>query len=137
MTHLVHFKKLESVPSSSLAGMMRLPDDCCRLPMNVNFTEVNTYGLIDVREEGETKDHQMMYTVTITYQTHDRTLPDFRHNSFRLTALNGKQYLLGSHERPYPTVKKSTPTPSKPSESTLTTVVVSLLSSAPLLYIEE
>lgn len=105
--------------------------------MNVNFTEVNTYGLIDVREEGETKDHQMMYTVTITYQTHDRTLPDFRHNSFRLTSLNGKQYLLGSHERPYPTVKKSTPTPSKPSESTLTTVVVSLLSSAPLLYIEE
>ena len=103
--------------------------------MNVNFTDINTYGLIDVRKEGETKDHEMLYTVTLTYQTHDRTVPDFRHKAFRLTALDGSQYLLGGCGRPYPTVKENTPTPSKPTDSSLTSVIITLTSPSPLLSI--
>lgn len=55
--------------------------------------------------ESEFDNNSSLETATLTF-TSSETLPTDRRLAFALTCVNGEQWLIGTHEAPYPLVKK-------------------------------
>lgn len=132
-----YFKSLEYIPASSLSGMQMLDNDLCRIPTNVNFTSINTYGLIEVTLKVSLENKQVINSVTCTFRTRDKKSFKGRHLAFRLTATDGTQHLIGTYTRPYAIIEENIPYPSKPTESTLKTVKITYKATHPMLYIAD
>lgn len=134
MQHLSHIIKVESAACSAINPVSLLTADRCSIPSNVNFTDLNIKEQAEAKVESEQENNTTLYAVTLNFQTcHYQDWVQSR-SVFRLTCADGKQYLLGTHMRPYPTVKQTLPFP-KGSDSQLRSVTVTLKSEFPLLLI--
>lgn len=83
----------------------------------------------------EMRNGQRVYTskLTIRLQQPDIQLPS--QAAFRLTDVDGRQYLLGLSERPYPACNVEETRPADPSEPSLSVLKVEQLSIHPMLRI--
>lgn len=134
MQHLPHIVKVESVACSAINPVSLLTIDKCSLPNNVNFTDLNIKEQAEAKVVSEVENGVTLFTTTLSFQTcHYQDWMD-RRCAFRLTCADGKRYLMGTHMRPYPTIKQELPFP-KGSDSSLRTVTVTLKSEYPLLQI--
>lgn len=135
MIRTVHIIKVESIPVSSLAGMVTLADYTCRLPSNVNFTDINIQDQADAKTDDTIENKERVYTTTFSFRTCDKTPSDRRHLAFRLTTIDGSQMLVGTSSRPYAIVKEHNPYPGKPGDSVLKEVTVTWKGTLPMLHI--
>lgn len=134
MQHLPHIVKVESAPCTEVNPVTVLTDDRCSISNNVNFTDLNIKGQAEAKVESELENQSTVYTTTLSFQTcHYQQWIEGR-NVFRLTCADGKRYLMGTHMRPYPTVKQTLPFP-KGSDTQLRSVTVTLKAELPLLQI--
>lgn len=136
MTKLVHINKIEFIRSSELSGLIRVTNSSCRIPSDVNFTEINEIvNLVGVKMEDESQKGETVYTTTVTFQTKRKDVVRWKRIAFRLTSIDGNQFLVGTGSRPYPVVKENNTFPEKPGDSTLKTVTITWRSLLPMLYI--
>lgn len=117
--------------------MIILSDDKCKFTGQPTFTKISINELVGVEIEDEYKKNQKVYTITAKFSTCDKEAMTGLHLAFRLTAVNGKKYLLGTNARPYPIIKEVNTYPEKATDSTLKTVTVIWKSLHPLLQIVE
>ena len=111
MSRLLHLIKIEYAPASAVAGMTLVTSHSCRLPVNVNFTEINIPGLVDAKMDSNLESNECVYTTALSFRTCDKTPADIRHQVFRVTAIDGNRLLIGTFQRPYPVVKEHDPYP--------------------------
>lgn len=132
MQDIIHIIKAESAPCSSLQSLTELPDHCCRLPQNVNFTDINIVELADLKVEAEPENGTIVRAATLSFQVRsDASVPE-RRAAFRLTGADGRRFILGSYARPYPIIKSSTPFPGRADGSRLRSFTVTLRCADPL-----
>ena len=107
----------------------------CSVPSSVEFAEINTVGLVDVKMDDSIENKEKVYTSVVSFQTPNKTPAGVSRLAFRLTTIDGNRFLLGTSERPYPIIKESNPFPGKVGDSTLKSVTITWKSPCPLLYI--
>lgn len=130
-----YIKKIEWAHASDLQGMTIASDDSCKLPANVTFHEIDIWELVGAKVETNMENNQLTQSVTITFKTKNSQPMRMRGKVYRLTDMEGGQYLLGTWQRPYCVWKESASRPEKPTDSTLKTVTITLKSLHPLLTI--
>lgn len=136
MTKLVHIHKIEFIDSSDLSGMKILTQHSCRIPNGVNFCEIESLsGLVGAKTEDTMDDGEKVYTTTVTFQMKCKMPTEERRVAFRLTSIDGNQFLVGTDIRPYPVIKENNPYPEKPGDSVLKQVTVTWKSPYPMLLI--
>lgn len=116
--------KIEVCDSSALLDALVLSEKDCFLTRDVNFTEVNAFGNIQVSDDSNYENNELVWTTTITYKAKSKNPQMWRRKAFRMTAIDGKKYLVGTGERPFPVIKESNPYPDKATGSTLMTVTI-------------
>lgn len=116
--------KIEVCDSSALLDALVLSEKDCFLTRDVNFAEVNTFGNIQVSDDSSYENNELVWTTTITYKVKSKNPQMWRRKAFRMTAIDGKKYLVGTGARPFPVIKESNPYPDKATGSTLMTVTV-------------
>lgn len=127
--------KIETVPCSELSQMEVIGERLCHFMSDVNFTEINTYGNIQVSEESDYQNNERVWTVTVTYKTKCKNPTGNRRNAFRMTRIDGTQFVIGTYDRPFPVIKESNPYPDKPTGTTLMTTTVTWKSKHGMLEI--
>lgn len=136
MTKLVHIIKIEQIQASELSGLVVIQKSSCKLPASVNFCEIeDVRGLIGAKIEDEEQNGQKVYTTTVTLQTKEKTPGDRFRLAFRLTSIDGTQFLVGTDSRPYPVIKENNAFPEKPGDSDLKTVTITWKAPLPMLTI--
>lgn len=137
MSKLVHVKKIEIADACSLGSIQVLSETTCRFKSQPVFSEINIKELVGVAIEDSYENNQKVYTTTATFNTCDKKPITVRQASFRLTSVDGKQYMIGTDSRPYPIIKERNPYPEKPADTTLKTVTITWKSLLPMLLIVE
>lgn len=136
MTKLLHFIKIEQIQASGLSGLVIIPNASCKLPVSVNFCEIeNIRGLVGAKVEDEEQHGQKVYTTTVTFQTEEKSPGDRFRLAYRLTSVDGTQFLVGTDSRPFPIIKENNPFPEKPGDSVLKTVTITWKAPIPMLTI--
>lgn len=116
--------KIEQADCSQLSVMEPIGERQCHFMSDVNFTEINTYGNIQVSEESDYQNNERIWTITVTYKQKCKKPSGARRKAFRLTRIDGTQFVIGTYDRPFPVIKESNPYPDKPTGTTLMTVTV-------------
>lgn len=116
--------KIEECDCSELFNAGIFSEQKCFLTANVNFEEINTVGNIQVSDESSYESNELIWTTTITYKVKTKAPQAWRRKAFRMTAIDGTKFLVGTGERPFPVIKESNPYPDKPTGTTLMTVTV-------------
>lgn len=135
MFKLVHVKKIEYTNCSDLSEMYILPNDKCRLSPSAVFKEIANFDLVSCTIDDTVDNNSKTYTVNVSFKSSDKELSLGRKLAFRLTQLNGQQFLVGTKYRPYPIIKESNPFPDKPTNSYLKNFTITWKSTLPPLLI--
>ena len=121
----------------NISTMRMISNTSCRFSSPVVFDEICINELVDVTIEDELENNQKMYTTTATFQTKDKKPLTERRMAFRLTANDGKRYMIGTYGRPYPIIKENNPFPDDPKDSSMKTVTITWKATVPMLLILE
>lgn len=127
--------KIEECECSELLNAGIFSEQKCFLTANVNFEEINTVGNIQVSDESSYENNELIWTTTVTYKVKSKSPRAWRRKAFRMTAIDGTMYLVGTGDRPFPVIKESNPYPGLPTGTTLMTITVSWKSSHGLMKI--
>lgn len=124
MSMIQNLIKIEVCDSSALLDALVLDEKGCFLTRDVNFAEVNAFGNIQVSDDSSYENNELVWTTTITYKVKSKDPQMWRRRAFRMTAIDGKKYLVGTGVRPFPVIKESNPYPDKATGPTLMTVTI-------------
>lgn len=127
--------KIEETDCRNLSTMEVVGERQCHFMSDVNFTEINTFGNIQVSEDSDYQNNERIWTITITYKQKCKNPSGWRRKAFRMTRLDGKKIVVGTFSRPFPVIKESNPYPDKPTGTTLMTVTVTWKSKLGMLEI--
>ena len=137
MSKFVHVIKIEMAEACTLENLQLVGESSCRFKSQVGFSEISINELVGVTVEDSYENNQKIYTTTATFQTCDKKPLTARQVAFRLTSIDGSQYMIGTSSRPYPIIKERNPFPEKPADTTLKTVTITWKSLLPMLLIVE
>lgn len=121
--------------AASLSSMKIISDNSCLFPQTVAFTEININELAEVSIEDAYENNQIVYTTICKFQICDKKLQTYRQMAFRLTSINGSQFIIGTKSRPFPIMKSSRSYPDNPSNTYFDTVTITWKSTRPMLHI--
>lgn len=122
--HLVSIKMVEQCPASFMQSTVRIFNQGIFLKTNTRFEKVDIIGLASVEVTDKIENKQRLYTTKLVFKTlHD---PDFHkeQSCYRLTSVTGKQYILGTKERPYTLFNSVGVIPNSPEDKTGCTCTV-------------
>ncbi|MGP1465255.1 MAG: hypothetical protein ACTTKJ_06530 [Prevotella koreensis] len=137
MSKLVHINSIEMVRCEELVPMKILSDTTCRFSREPDFIKMNIQELVGVSIENNYENNQNVFSTTATFSTSCKFPLTNRRFAFRLTSVDGKRYMIGTKNRPYPIIKEKNPFPEKPSDSTLKTVSITWKALHPMMLILE
>lgn len=134
---LRYINKIECCNSIHLSQVITYPEQRIAYATGyIPFAVVPTVGLASLSTEEDvsngTRTHKTVLKATLCSaleQNESEILV------FRLTDVEGRQYLLGSNERPFPLVTHSMSCPDKSSERSVITLTVEMQSNIPLFEI--
>ena len=106
-----YINKIEMIDAGQLASSTFFREGV-RLADSLPFVQLCTIGLstFEISEKMESKNRIFHHTLTVKLA--ERLVLSGRKTCFRLTAVDGTQYMLGSDSRPYPTVGQNESHPS-------------------------
>ena len=135
MSKLVHVNKIEMIRIEELTPLKVIDSTSCRFSRSVDFTQLEIKELVGVVVEDSYDNNQKTYTTTATFETKCKEPITSRHLAFRLTSVDGRQYMIGTSSRPYPIIKEKNNFPEKPNDSTMKTVTITWKSPLPMLLV--
>lgn len=137
MTQLLqNINKLEYIDTRYLANILLLANDKVTLRYWRNFQTLPLVGLASMDVSQSIDNGSRLTTVKITA----RSCADFspmgnQHLAWRITTVQGDQYLVGTTEQPFPVVTVANDFPDKATERSGITVSVSWRTPLDLLHI--
>lgn len=105
----------------------------CRMKQSLLFTDLDIQDLVGVTVEDSYENAQRKYTTTVTFKTPCRKLLALSRMVFRLTDVNGDQYMVGTNSRPFPIIKEVQNYPEKVPDSSLKQFTITWKSMCPML----
>lgn len=121
---LVSIKMIELCSASSMQGTEQIFNRSIYLKGSVRFEKVEIIGLASVEVTDKIENKQRVYTTKLVFKTrHDQGFHKER-SCYRLTSVTGKQYILGTKERPYPLFNSTDIIPNSPEDKTGCTCTV-------------
>lgn len=105
----------------------------CRMKQSLLFTDLDIQDLVGVTVEDSYENAQRKYTTTVTFKTPCRKLLALSRMAFRLTDVNGNQYMVGTNSRPFPIIKEVQNYPEKVPDSSLKQFTITWKSMCPML----
>ena len=123
--------------TSSLESLQVVGETSCRFRSLAVFSELHIHELVGVTIEDSYENNQKVFTTTATFKTCDKIPLTVRQVAFRLTSIDGQQYMIGTGSRPYPIIKERNPFPEKPADGSLKTVTITWKALMPMLLIIE
>ena len=135
MSKLIHILKIEMASPKGNPFVLVTPAMDCVMNYDTRFEEIHAEGLIEVSVEDSFEDNQRVYATTATFRTCRKAPLLARQKVFRLTAMDGTRWLMGTGEKPYPIVSEANPWPGDPSGSALKKVKLTWKATTPLLRI--
>lgn len=135
MFNHVHVNKIEMIRIEDLNSLQVISPSSCRMKSSLLFTDLDIQDLVGVTVEDSYENAQRKYTTTVTFKTPCRKLLALSRMAFRLTDVNGNQYMVGTNSRPYPIIKELQTFPDKVPESSLKQFSITWKSMYPMLLI--
>lgn len=135
MSKLVHVNKIEMIRIEELTPLKMIDSTSCRFERSVDFSQLEIKELVGVVVEDSYDNNQKTYTTTATFETKCKEPITSRHLAFRLTSVDGRQYMIGTSSRPYPIIKEKNNFPEKPNDSTMKTVTITWKAPLPMLLV--
>jgi len=135
MSKLVHVNKIEMIRIEELTPLKVIDSTSCRFERSVDFSQLEIKELVGVVIEDSYDNNQKTYTTTATFETKCKEPITSRHLAFRLTSVDGRQYMIGTSSRPYPIIKEKNNFPEKLNDSTMKTVTITWKAPLPMLLV--
>lgn len=110
--------------NTSLDGMRQLGTRAVRIPSSVNWVPICVKNHPSMVSSTKTEDGNRVVTTTLKLVTPDDLLIRRRHLVFRVTLTDGRQFLIGSDERPYAVVDVAENCPESVKDNQLNEVTV-------------
>lgn len=117
-------KSVDYTFNTSLDGMRQLGTRAVRIPSGVSWVPVCVKNHPSMVSSTKTDDRNRVVTTTLKLVTPDDLLIRRRHLVFRVTLTDGRQFLIGSVERPYAVVDVAENCPESVKDNQLNEVTV-------------
>lgn len=134
---LQNIKKVEYIETHYMKDLVLLSNKEVSLQYWRNFTELCLDGLGSVEVSQNVENGSRLTTVKLTVHTRSEIFADSYRLCWRVTTVEGKQYLIGINEQPYPVTTVNDNFPEKPTERSGKTVTVLWRTCLELLEIKE
>lgn len=136
MTQLLqNINRVEFIETRYLNGIVLLSDHEVSLQYWRNFTELCLVGLASVEVSQNIENNSRLTTVKLTAQTTSDFNVDHRRLAWRVTTVDGNQYLIGINEQPFPLTTVADNFPDKATERSGKTVTATWQTNLDLLKI--
>lgn len=130
-------KSIAYADSNQILGAIVCPDDHVRLSQDIKWQEICVKSHPSLVSESKIEDNNMVVSTTIKLYTAD-DLPQYpKQLAFRVELIDGTKLLIGSKDRPYPTVEITENCPESVKDNQLDEVVITYKSTHSPYYILE
>ena len=122
--------KIAIVPCNDITGLKRISATECKISADVpfiDFPEFKSPAQLFITDKDD--DNNRTYTSKLSIMTCADWITHARRLAFLCETVSGIRYLVGNNERPYPVITQTQNHPSGSSDSQLTEVAVSWVSS--------
>lgn len=110
--------------STQLEGSVLIANRTIRIPSNILWHSICVKDHPSMVSSTKTEDKNKVVTTTLKFLTPDDLNIKRRHLVFKVTLIDDRQFLVGSSERPYPSVEITENSPDAVKENQLNEVVV-------------
>lgn len=110
--------------NSQLAGMVETSSRSVRLPSTVEWHDINIKPHPSMVSSSKNEDNNRVVTTTLKLITSDDLYIRRRRLVFRVTLTDGRQYLVGAHQRPFPQIEITENAPENVTVNQLNEVVI-------------
>lgn len=117
-------KSVDYAFNTSLDGMRQLGTRAVRIPSSVNWVPVCVKNHPSMVSSTKAEDGNRVVTTTLKLITPDDLLIRRRHLVFRVTLTDGRQFLIGSDERPYAVIDVTENCPESVKDNQLNEVTI-------------
>jgi len=119
-----HIKKVEVIEACYITKTNLIGNRYVVVEHDSDFTQLDTKGLsqLDISDKIENK--VRIYTLKLVAQTLERFIVGNKKFVFKVTAVSGECYLIGTEERPYPVINNSESYPNEPAGKAGNTLTV-------------
>lgn len=128
--------KVEFIETRYLKNMVLLGNHAVSLKYWRNFMDLCLVGLASVDVSQNVENGSRLTAVKLTAHTTDDFHVDHRRLAWRVTTVDGKQYLIGINEQPFPVTTVSDNYPDKSTEPSGKIITVSWQTPLDLLEIK-
>lgn len=128
--------KVEFIETRYLKNMVLLGNHEVSLQYWRNFIELCLVGLASVDVSQNVENGSRLTTIKLTAHTTDDFHVDHRRLAWRVTTVEGKQYLIGINEQPFPVTTVSDNFPDKATEQSGKIITVNWQTPLDLLEIK-
>ncbi len=132
---LQNIKQVEYIEARYLANIVLIGNDKVSLKYWRNFNKVCLVDLAGVDVSQAVENGSRITTVKLSAQIADDFTVDNRRLAWRVTTVEGEQYLIGTNEQPYPVTTVANAFPSKTTERSGKTITATWKTSLDLLHI--
>ncbi len=102
----------------------------------LNKTEIPIKPFAHLTISDKIDNGQRVFSAKLTLKTTNSILSDISRKVFYAVDLNGKCFVIGSNDRPYPLITQSDDHPENGSDEQLTVITVEYTSITPILYMD-
>lgn len=110
--------------STQLEGSVLIANRTIRIPSNILWHSICVKDHPSMVSSTKTEDKNKVVTTTLKFLTPDELNIKRRHLVFKVTLIDDRQFLVGSSERPYPSVEITEKCPDAVKDNQLNEVVV-------------
>ena len=110
--------------STQLEGSVLIANRTVRIPSNILWHSICVKDHPSMVSSTKTDDKNKVITTTLKFLTPDDLNIKRRHLVFKVTLIDDRQFLVGSSERPYPSVEITKNCPNAVKDNQLNEVVV-------------
>lgn len=110
--------------NTQLAGMVETSNRSVRLPSTVEWHDINIKQHPSMVSSSKSEDNNRVVTTTLKLITSDDLYICRRHLVFRVTLTDGRQFLVGARQRPYPQIEITENAPENVTDNQLNEVVI-------------
>ena len=107
----------------------------CKLSATVNWEDLCTVGLSSLEFSDKVENKVRIYTTKLTCHLREECQVGNRKLIFLATTVQGKEFLVGTSNRPYPIVTQKCTMPDTPSGVSNTEMTVTFTSTQPALTV--
>lgn len=130
---LLNIKSIEYIETRLLTNIILIHGSGVMLNYWRNFQQLPLVGLGKLECNSKVENKSKLFTSTLSanltenFDAQDRTL------AFMVTCVDGRRFLIGTNERPYPIVNTSATMPDRPTDSSLFGITVEYVDTIGLL----